>query len=644
MSGVRLSVVLAAAGVRATLGDVTLPAVLGDHMVLQQSSQVAIWGWACPGESVKVSASWTDQTTTTRADERGNWRVHIDTPAGGGQAHTVHVAGNNMITLSDVLIGEVWLCSGQSNMEWTLGGVDSDEARAAIAGADQLHIRLFNVPNTLSLHPRLDCAGAWEASTPETAARFSGVGYFFGSALHDALQVPIGLVSADWGGTRAEAWMSAEALDQYPELKDQAAFVRAAAQGPNERAAMEREAREGWWDRLDQGASVPGDWHASVGGDWKTTDLPALLGPEGLDQFDGVVYFRRQIDLPDGWAGKPVTLSLGPIDDFDDVWFNGTLVGRTHDEGKWNEPRVYQAPGEAVRSGANVVAIRMLDQSGPGGVFGRPEMMFVQQGDAQVSLAGAWEYRRGRAMNQLPPRGALSVNANTATILYNGMIRPIQPFTIRGVIWYQGESNVGTARLYRRVFPGLIQNWRDDWESEFSFYFVQIAPFHYGNDVMPPLLREAQGYALQLPGTGMVVTTDVGNPADIHPMRKYEVGQRLAALALAHDYGRADVVCSGPTYQSMQVDGSSVRIRFAHAEGGLVVRGEAPTHFEVSAGGADRRFVPAHARVEGDEVVVWADGVPEIAAVRFAWSSAPQPNLFNAAGWPAAPFRTDDWE
>lgn len=641
MRRVSLSVCLAAAGASWAWGDVTLPAVIGDHMVLQQQSQAAIWGWASPGETVRVSASWTDQTTTTRADAKGNWRVHIDTPAGGAQPHTVNIAGNTTISLTDILIGEVWLCSGQSNMEWLLGGVDSDEARAAIAAGDQPHIRLFNVPNTLSLHPRLDCAGEWVASTPETAARFSAVGYFFGSALHDALDVPIGLVSADWGGTRAEAWMSADALDAYPELAEQVGFVRAAAAGPNERAAMEREARVGWWDRLDAGAVGP-NWHSRVGGDWKTMELPALLGPDGLDQFDGVVYFRRQIDLPDDWAGQPVTLSLGPIDDYDDVWVNGTLVGSTHDDGKWNVPRVYQVPGEVVKSGANFVAIRMLDQSGPGGVFGQGEQMFMQQGVAQVSLAGAWEYRRGKAFNQLPPRGALSVHANTATALYHGMIHPIQPFAMRGAIWYQGESNVGTAALYRRVFPGLIQNWRDGWESEFSFYFVQIAPFNYGNDVQPPLLREAQGYALALPKTGMVVTTDVGNPADIHPMRKYEVGQRLAALALAKDYGRADVVHSGPTYESMKVDGSTIRVKFAHAAGGLVVRGEAPTHFVVA--GADRAFVPAQARVEGDEVVVWAEGVSEPVAVRFAWSSAPQPNLFNAAGWPAGPFRTDDWE
>ncbi len=649
MGRVRLSVVLAAgavAGLIATAapGEVSLPAVIGDHMVLQQQSQVTIWGWASPGETVKVSASWTDQTTTTRADERGNWRVRFETPAGGPDPQTLNIAGDNLITLSDVLIGEVWLCSGQSNMEWALGGVDSDEARAAIAAGDKPNIRLFNVPNTLSLHPRLDCAGQWAASTPETAARFSGVGYFFGSALHEALHVPIGLVSADWGGTRAEAWMSADALDQYPELKDQVAFVRAATQGPNERAEIEREARQGWWDRLDRasgGGGVAADWSAKVGDNWKTTDLPAALGPEGLDQFDGVVYFRRSIDLPEGWAGKDLQLSLGPIDDYDDVWFNGRHVGSTHDDGKWNVPRVYDVPGEAVKAGANVIAVRMVDQSGPGGVFGSPEQMFAQMGDAKVLLAGPWEYHRGRAFDQLPPRAALSVNPNTATILYNGMIRPIQPFTIRGAIWYQGESNVSTATLYRRVFPGMIQNWRDDWESEFSFYFVQIAPFNYGDDVRPPLLREAQEYALKLPKTGMVVTADVGNPADIHPMRKYEVGQRLAAVALAKDYGR-DVAHAGPTYQSMKIEGSTIRIKFDHADGGLVVRGDAPTHFVIA--GADQKFVPAQARVEGNEIVVWADGVNEPKAVRFAWSSAPEPNLFNAAGWPAGQFRTDDWE
>ncbi|GAB4383135.1 MAG: sialate O-acetylesterase [Phycisphaerales bacterium] len=613
-------------------------------MVLQRESEVAIWGWASPDEAVRVSGSWMNTPVTTSADAKGNWRVRLPTPQAGGP-YTLTIAGHNSITLEDVLIGEVWLCSGQSNMEWPLAGVDSDDARAAIPQADDAELRLFNVPNTVSLTPRIDCAGRWERSTPETASRFSATAYFFGRALRRELGVPIGLVEADWGGTRAEAWMSAEALNALPELADQLAFVRAAAQGPNERARLQRELTARWWDRLDDGADVGRDWFApGRKPDWEAMTLPAHFGPEGLDQFDGVVYFRRDIELPDGWQGKPVTLSLGPIDDFDDVWFNGVHVGGIHDDGQWNTPRRYEVPGQAVLGGTNTIAIRVVDQAGPGGVFGDPGQLYVQRDDMRISIAGPWMYHRGKAISDLPQRGSFSVHENTATALYNGMIEPVRPFTIRGVIWYQGESNVDTWKLYRRVFPGLIQSWRDAWGlGDFPFYFVQIAPFRYGgDDVRPPLLREAQNYALQLPNTGVVVTTDIGDAVNIHPMKKVAVGERLAAWALARDYGRADVVCCGPMLKDATIEGSRIRVRFDHTHGGLIARGGDPDHFQIA--GADRRFVPAHARIEGDQVVVWSEAVAKPVAVRFGWSAAPEPNLFNAAGLPACPFRTDDWD
>jgi len=570
--------------------------------------------------------------------------VRIPTPDAGGP-YTITIAGDNTITLNDVLIGEVWLCSGQSNMEWPLDRINTPEARRAIESADDDQIRLFNVPNTISLHPRVDCQGAWEASTPERAARFSAVATFFGQELRRELGVPIGLIEADWGGTRAEAWMSADALDQIPELADQVAMVRAVAQDPNQRAETERKMQQRWWDALDEGV-VTEDWRSpDADPDWKQMELPAHLGPEGLDQFDGVVYFRRQVELPEGWAGKPVTLNLGPIDDFDDVWFNGVHVGSTHADGQWNINRRYEVPGEAVRGGLNTIAIRMVDHSGPGGIFGSAGQMFIQKEDMLVPIAGAWKYHRGKAMSQLPPRsGSFSINANTATALYNGMIAPIMPFTIQGVIWYQGESNVATCDLYARVFPALITSWRDAWgQGDFAFYFVQIAPFAYnGDDVRPPRLRESQARALALPNTGMVVTTDIGNPRDIHPQKKYEVGKRLANWALAKTYGRSDVVYSGPVQRGMIVEGSRVRLLFEHTEGGLVARDGELTHFQIA--GADRRFVPARARIDGETVIVWSDEVAKPVAVRFAWSAAAEPNLFNGAGLPAAPFRTDDWE
>jgi sialate O-acetylesterase len=649
----RASIVTAAflaamSGGAASHADVTLPALFGDNMVLQRDTEAALWGWAQPGERVRIEPAWTDGGVETVSDDRGHWRVHVDTPGAGGP-YTITVVGDTAITLENVMIGEVWLCSGQSNMEWPVSAALGAESE--IASARFPSIRLFTVPNRRSLHPRKDCRAQWLECTPETVARFSAVGYFFGRTLHGELGVPVGLISADWGGTPIEAWMSEGALSPFAEFDDTLQIVRA-LRDPNTRGDVIRTLDQKWWDGLDDlGADAPGAGWTGTGHDddaWSTMPLPAAWSRAGLGKFDGIIRFRKTIELPASWDGRPAVLDLGPIDDRDDVWVNGAHVGGTREAGRWNVPRQYDVPPGVLRTGANVLAVRVLDTGGLGGLNGRPEQLALtpagESGLEPISLSGEWRYLVGTAASKLPPLpSTVGLGPNTPTVLFNGMIAPLVSFGMRGIIWYQGESNRLRPTQYRHLFPALIGQWRAAWGlGDLPFYFVQIAPFRYGNDRGEAAeLREAQLMALGTPHTGMVVTTDIGNPRDIHPRNKQEVGRRLALWALAETYGQPNLVCSGPLYRSMAVEGRSIRIAFDHVAGGLVCGGAALTHFQIA--GQDRRFLEAAARIDGDSVVVSSPDVPEPVAVRFAWEAAPEPNLFNADGLPASPFRTDNW-
>ncbi|MHC5023164.1 MAG: sialate O-acetylesterase [Planctomycetota bacterium] len=627
--------------------DVSLPAVIADHMVLQQQTDVAVWGWAAPGETVSVQAAWQNDAARTVADERGRWLVRIPTPAAGGP-HTLTISGHNTIVIRDILVGEVWLASGQSNMEMPLANIRPgytgvDDAEQEISAATFPRIRLFTVENTRAATPRRDLRGRWAPCSPESARTFSATAYFFGRELHQSLDVPIGLISADWGGTVAQAWMSADGLAPFPGFQPDLERLEAVAD-PTRRGRYVREAQSHWWDRLGTTADIDPGW-AGIDfddTDWALIDLPATLAGDGLESFDGVVFFRRAVDLPESWSGRPATLDLGPIDDYDDTWVNGRLVGWEHEPNRWNRARRYDVPAGVLRSGRNVVAVRMLDTGGAAGINGEPEMLRLAVADQPPApLAGSWRYLRGASMSRLSPRpqGA-EIHPNTPTVLYNGMIAPLVPYTIRGVIWYQGESNRRNAALYQSLFPALIRNWRETWgQGDFPFYYVQIAPFNYGGDAgETAALRQAQTLALRTPNTGMAVTLDIGDPNDIHPTNKQAVGHRLALWALARTYGHAELVFSGPILESLRIDGGTIRIRFEHRGGGLVLRDVANNPFEVA--GADGRFVPAAAALDGDTLLLSSPAVSEPRQARYAWSAAPEAALFNREGLPAAPFQT----
>ncbi len=642
----------------APASNIKLPALFTDNMVLQREMKMPVWGWADPGGKVAVSIDTLEAEAI--AGDDGRWMARLGPlPAGG--PYNLTVAGEETVKLTNVMVGEVWVCSGQSNMQWParLGRRSAADAEQEIAAAKHPNIRLFSVPMVTSFVPRDDCKSkGWAVCNPETVPEFSAVGYFFGRYLHKQLDVPVGLIQSAWGGTVAEAWTSESALKTLPDFKPKLARMAAILPRLDE---MEREYRRkvaDWEAALD--GHDAGYWNnepvwAEPGFDasgWESMDLPQVWENAGLERFDGFVWFRKEVEIPAADAGKPMTLRLGPINDMDRTWFNGTKVGSLEIPNRWNTPRVYDVSGDLVKPGRNVITVRVYDTGGNGGVCGNAEQLKLVVAGAEESaipLAGPWLYKPGLDMRTVPgkprPPAIRMNNPNVPTVLHNAMISPLIPYGIRGAIWYQGESNAGRAYQYRTLFPTMIQDWRANWEQgDFPFLFVQLANFQQvkpepGDDEWAEL-REAQSMALSLPNTGMAVTIDIGEANDIHPRNKQDVGKRLglAARAIVFD---EKIVYSGPIYESMRVEGNAIRLRFNHVGGGLVAKGEQLKGFAIA--GDDRKFVWADARIEDDTVVVESDEVRNPVAVRYAWAINPVCNLYNKDGLPASPFRTDDW-
>ena len=630
--------------------DVRLPAIFSDHMVLQRDQPIPVFGTADPGGEVVVMLGEAQAEAT--ADDEGRWQAELPAMEAGGPYELV-VAGADTVRFTDVLIGEVWVASGQSNMEWRLD--QTNQGEAAIASADRFQIRLFDVAHDVSASPLSDVreTEGWMAASPETVPTFSAVAYYFGRMLEDSLDVPIGLISTNWGGTRAEAWTSREGLEGFPSFQGQIEELEAGSGGDPEApfdslyARMTADYQEKIRD-LDAGYTDSTTWADAdvMTSGWATMTLPTAWEAAGLDSLDGVVWFRKAVTLPTDWASEDLTLHLGPVDDMDSTWVNGKLVGST---GNWETPRNYAVPASATQPGLNTIAVRVMDTAGEGGFRGEPDSLRLERGDgATLPLAEPWHYQVGldlqnEQMPSLPPRPQ-----DFPTVLYNAMLQPLIPYGIRGAIWYQGESNAGRAYQYRSLFAEMIRDWRAQWDQgDFPFLFVQLANFMApqtdpGEESAWAELREAQTMALDLPNTGMAVTIDIGEADDIHPRNKTDVGERLARWALANTYGKSDLVYSGPLYREMKQEGDSIRLLFDHAESGLMTPdGAPPKGFAIA--GADSAFVWAEARIDGDAVVVSSPDVQRPVAVRYGWANNPEANLYNAAGLPASPFRTDSW-
>jgi len=625
------------------LCNVTLPKVLGDNMVLQRNKPINIWGWADKGE--KVSIQFNKQSASAKADKNGKWLITLKSEIAGGPYQLI-IKGKNSITLSNILIGEVWVCSGQSNMEWPLRAVMNAEAE--VKQANYPMIRHFAVQKAVSSKLEEDVKGGeWEICSSENAGDFTAVGYFFARELYNELKIPIGLLHTSWGGTHSETWTSREAFEQSAEFKDMIARMPTL-----DLDKLAKEKNEALFKKLSAlGLVLPKEgetknWSQATFNDrsWPTMALPGLWEGKALGELDGIVWFRKTITVKKEDAGKAASISLGAIDDSDESFVNGTSVGGLKNQ--YNAPRVYSIAAGILKEGANVIAIRVEDTGGGGGVQAKPEELVLTIGSSKISLAGDWEYQIEKVFGT----GA-SIGPNSyPTLLYNAMLNPLLNLSIQGAIWYQGESNAGRAYQYRTAFPLMITDWRTHWkQGNFPFYFVQLASFNSANGDSEhgstwAELREAQTMTLSLPQTGMAVTTDIGEANDIHPRNKQDVGKRLAAIALHNVYGKSNEF-NGPVYESMKMEGNKIRISFTHVGSGLLVKDKYGYVKGFEIAGSDQKFTYAKAWIEGNSIVVSSDQVSNPVAVRFAWADNPEDaNLFNKDGFPAVPFRTDTWK
>ncbi len=620
--------------------EVRLAGFLGDNMVLQRENPVKIWGWADKGETVTVA--FNGQVRATRADKAGAWSVTLDPMAAGGP-YVLDVKGKgNALKYTDILVGDVWLCSGQSNMEWPVSY--SANAEQEIAAADHPAIRVLNVARRPHRVPQDDVPGQWTVCSPQTVGDFSAVAYFFAREINRELGVPVGIINSSWGGTDIETWTSPQSYAKLP----------AEVKIPYDPAVIALLDKYPTLDRYSERSSddpgMASKWYAAGTDDqtWEAIQQPQEWSATPLAGVDGLVWFRYTFDVPAQAAGAKAALSLGRIDDADITWINGVEVGRT------NGPaanRLYVVPAGVLKAGRNEITVRVEDVTGPGGFTSLPEELFLEVPGpmpVKVPLAGEWKYRTSviNSDYQYVQLGPNSLNS----LLYNGMIHPLKDFRIRGAIWYQGENNaiLGRSYDYRTLFPNMIRDWRAQWGYEFPFYWVQLANF-MDKDGQPAEstwaeLREAQTLTLSQPRTGQAVIIDIGDMYDIHPRNKQDVGKRLALNAAYDSYGMQQVVFSSPTYRSMEKSDGKIVLTFNMHASQWDLRNKYGYIEGFAIAGSDQKFYWAKAELQGDRIVVWSDEVADPVAVRFAWGNNPDVNLFNAQGLPAGPFRTDDWK
>jgi sialate O-acetylesterase len=603
---------------------------------------VKIWGWADPHE--KVSVKFLGSTYSLTSDSNGNWNVTLP-PMKAGGPYKMLIKGQNTIQLSNILIGDVWLCAGQSNMEHTMGSFNWIYPDV-IANSTNVNIREFHVPETYNfMAPQKDFkSGSWEEANPKNVYNWSAVAYFFGKYLYEKYKVPIGLINSSLGGSPAEAWISEDALKTpFPMYYEEAQKFKnnALIKEIEQKDALRNKA---WYSLLQQKdeayKGVPWCSSSLNTANWDTMAIPGYWAHTALGQVNGSVWFRKIVDIPLSMIGKPAKIILGRIVDADSVFINGTFVGTT---GYQYPRRRYDIPAHLLKAGENVIVIRVISNVGEGG-FVPDKQYAIVEGNTTVNLQGEWQYRLGTAM---PPLMGQTFIQWKPVGLFNAMIAPLLPYRIKGAIWYQGESNADRPVEYRKLFTTLISDWRAKWdEGNFPFIFVQLpnfmAPRKEPSNSDWALLREAQLNTLSLPNTGMAVTIDIGEWNDIHPIDKKDVGKRLALAAEKIAYGDA-ITYSGPIYKSMKIEGAKVVLSFSHTGKGLMVKdGKEPGCFAIA--GQDHRFVWAKAKIEGDKIVVWNDTIQHPIAVRYAWADDPVgAKLYNKEGLPASPFRTDNW-
>jgi sialate O-acetylesterase len=617
-----------------------LPRLVRDSMVLQRDTPLKIWGWA--DKKKKVQVTFNGKSFKTTSDTAGKWTVVLPATKAGGP-FTMDISSGNRITLKDILVGDVWICSGQSNMVLPMERV-KEKYPDEIAQANYPQIRNFFIPTLTDVYKRRDDlpAGSWKSANPQDVLQFSAAAYFFAKTIYEKYHIPIGLINSSVGGTPIEAWTSEEGLKDFPNLvsrieknKDTAYinnFARNAAgirpPKPNDRGLN---GVKPWYDT----SYVPTGWHS--------INIPGYWEDQGIKDLDGVVWYRRDIMVPASMTGMPAKLFMGRIVDADFIYVNGKQVGNITYQ---YPPRRYEVPAGLLHAGKNSIVIRVINTAGKGG-FVPDKPYYLTAGGQQVDLKGEWQYKVGEVYSPVRGNRIATISfQNQPAALFNAMVAPLINYTIKGILWYQGEANAGSPAEYKQLLPAMIKDWRAQWQQgDVPFLYVQLPNFmdaqYLPSESNWAILRESELKALSVPNTGMAVAIDLGEWNDIHPLNKKDVGIRLALAAEKVAYGDNNVVYSGPIYQSSKTEGNKIILIFSNTGSGLITNdGEELSQFAIA--GADKKFVWAKATIEGNTVTVWSDEVSNPQFVRYAWADNPVgANLYNKEGLPASPFRTD---
>lgn len=626
----------------ASFAQVRLPKLLSDGMVLQRETKVKIWGWAAAGEKVNVNFLKKDYKAV--ADENGNWKVELPKMKAGGPFEMKITAGNS-ITIKDVLIGDVWICSGQSNMELQMKRVDWNYP-GEIKNSTNNFIRQFNVPQKYDFNvPQKDVgSGEWKSANPENTPDFSAVAYFFAKDLYEKYKVPVGLINSSLGGSPVESWISSDSLKKFPKFYNEAEMFKDSSLIKIIEEA-DRARSNAWYSlqgKFDEGYKDQNNlWRDPSFDDssWDSMSIPGYWADTKLGFKNGVVWFRKNITVPKSIAGKPAKLIFGRVVDADSIFVNGKLVGNVTYQ---YPPRRYDIPEGLLKEGNNSIVVRVINNSGRGG-FVLDKTYAIDCEGSLISLDGNWKYKLGVEMLPLP--GQTFIRWKPIG-LYNAMISPLINYSIKGALWYQGESNTWNPGEYASLLSTMIRDWRSKWnQGSFPFLLVQLANFMESkpepSESNWAMLREAQLKTLSVPNTGMTVTIDIGEWNDIHPSNKKDVGKRLFLAADKVAYGDDKVVYSGPIYKSMEIVENKIIVSFEHVGDGLISKGGSELK-EFAIAGGDKKFVWAKAKIKNDKIVVWNENIINPKFVRYAWADNPsEANLYNANGLPAFPFRTD---
>lgn len=624
--------------------EVRLPQLVSDGMVLQRDAKVNIWGWATAGEKIRIKFNSKTYQTTTPAN--GKWAIVLNAMKAGGP-YTMDIQASNHIILKDILLGDVWFCSGQSNMVLPMERI-KEKYPDEIAQADYPQIRNFFIPtisDVKGLHEDLP-PGKWMAATPKNVLEFGGVTWFFAKKIYSKYHVPIGIINSSVGGTPIQAWISEEGLKSVPQyasrvtqLKDTAYLNKlmrpATAKKPGKIQDKGLTGVKTWYDP----SYIPEGWNNF----W----LPGYWADQGIRGLNGIVWFRKEIDLPETIAGKPGKLMMGRMVDADQTYVNGKQVGNITYK---YPPRRYEIPAGILKPGKNIIVIRLTNTTDKGGFV--PDKSYdLLAGGQKIDLRGDWQYKVGQVFTPseaVGDGGGFSAQ-NEPAGLYNTMVYPTLSYTVKGILWYQGETNAGKPQEYAQLLAALIADARSKrHDADIPFIYAQLPNFmevqYSPSESQWAELREAQLKTLSVPNTAMAVAIDAGEWNDIHPLNKKDVGERLALAAEKLAYGDANVVSSGPLYQTAKIEGNRIAVEFSNTGSGLVARdGGELTQFAIA--GADKKFVWAHAAIEGNKVIVSNENVPNPMYIRYAWADNPRgANLYNKEGLPASPFRTDSKE